>query len=108
MILAAILVAAFVAGAFAGVLILVRVAMIRDKCGRTLPGSPQTTTAAAGRLVTGLYVRRPEPPARVEYATAQIITRPRQHLPAIPAAGAKDVGRMAAVVIARDPQQEIQ
>jgi hypothetical protein len=73
MIVIAILAATFVVGALSGALVLLRLGMTRDKCGRWLPSAAQTRTAAATRIVTGLYVHRPEHAGQAEYVTAQLV-----------------------------------
>jgi hypothetical protein len=72
MIVIAILAATFIVGALSGVLVLLRLGMSRDKCGRWLPSAAQTRTAAATRIVTGLYVHKPEHIGQTEYVTSQL------------------------------------
>jgi hypothetical protein len=72
MIVIAILAATFVVGALSGVLVLLRLGMTRDKCGRWLPSAAQTRTAAATRIVTGLYVHKPGHLGQTKYVTSQL------------------------------------
>ena len=72
MITITILAATFLVGALLGVLVLVRLGMSRDKRGRWLPSAAQTRTAAATRIVTGLYVHKPEHLGQAEYVAAQL------------------------------------
>jgi hypothetical protein len=73
MITITILASTFLVGALFGVLVLVRLGMSRDKRGRWLPSAAQTRTAAATRIVTGLYVHKPEHLSQAEYVTAQLV-----------------------------------
>lgn len=51
---------AFLAGAVAGILLLLRVAGVQE--GRSLRAVPPTQAAAAARRLTGLYVQAPPAP----------------------------------------------
>ena len=81
MITAIILAATFLVGGITGVLVLVRLGMTHDARGRSLPSAPQTRTAAATRIITGLYVHRPEHVGQAEYVTAQL--DPHRGLPVL-------------------------
>ena len=70
MIALAIHTATFLAGTFTGLLVLLRVATAREQ-RRPFSIQAQTPATAASRLVTGLYVRRPQPAAQVGHVTAQ-------------------------------------
>jgi len=71
MIAVAILAATFLAGAFTGLLALLRLGMIREQ-RKPFTAEPHTRVTAASRLVAGLYVRRPETLVRPGYFTAQL------------------------------------
>ena len=73
MITITILAATFLVGTLTGVLVLMRLGMSRDKRGRWLPSTAQTRTAAAARLITGLYVHKPEHLSQAEYVAAQLV-----------------------------------
>jgi hypothetical protein len=74
MIAVAILAATFLAGAFTGLLALLRLGMIREQ-RKPFTAEPQTRVTAASRVVAGLYVRRPEALVRPGYVTTPLVPR---------------------------------
>ena len=94
MIVVAILAATFLAGAFTGLLALLRLGMIREQ-RKPFSTEPRTPVTAASRLVTGLYVRRPEALVRPGHGAARLV--PDQGRPAmtIPAARPRVIGETA-------------
>lgn len=60
MITVAIVVVAFIAGAAAGAIALVRAGIAREESENSLRDEPPTRTSAATRRMVGLYVRMPK------------------------------------------------
>lgn len=60
MITFALIVATFIAGMVAGVVILLRAGIAREESDHSLLGKPSTRTARATRRIVGLYVRTPD------------------------------------------------
>jgi hypothetical protein len=83
MIAAGIIVAAFFAGAFTGLLALLRLGMIREQ-RKLFSTAPRTRVTAASRVVTGLYVRRPEALVQPRCATVRLASHQGRPLTAIP------------------------
>ena len=81
--IAAILMVTFLAGAFTGLLVLLRLAMIREQ-RKPFSIQAQTPVTAASRLVTGLYVHKPQPIEHAGYITTRLVSgldRPRAAIP---------------------------
>lgn len=87
MIAVAVLAATFLAGAFAGLLALLRLGMIKEQ-RRPFTAEPQTRVTAASRVVAGLYVRRPQTLVRPGYITTQLVPDQGRR-PATPIPGAR-------------------
>lgn len=86
MIAVAILTATFLAGTFTGLLVLLRVATAREQ-RKPFSIQAQTPATAASRLVTGLYVRRPQPAAPAGHVTARLSPGQERYPAAIPSSG---------------------
>lgn len=83
MIAAAILTTTFLAGAFTGLLVLLRLATIREQ-RKPFSIQAHTPVTAASRAFTGLYVRRAQPVTPAGYVTARLVpgqARPRAAVP---------------------------
>jgi hypothetical protein len=95
MIAVAILAATFLAGAFTGLLALLRLGMIREQ-RKPFTAEPQTRVTAASRVVTGLYVRRPEALVRPGYITPEPVSHQgRRPARTIPGARPRIIGEAA-------------
>ena len=91
MIAAAILTVTFLAGAFTGLLVLLRLATVRER-HKPFSVQAQTPVTAASRLVTGLYVRRPQPLEQAGYVTARVVPAHDPRSEAIPRPGLEPTG----------------
>lgn len=74
MIIIAIVTVTVLAGALAGVLVIVRLGISSEEREDGLPREAQTWITAAARAITGLYVRGPERADQPDYATNGIDT----------------------------------
>jgi hypothetical protein len=68
------IVAAFLAGAIAAVLVLLRMGMASEKPDTTLSSHPPTRSAAATRRVVGLYVQTPRSAGQPDHGTDRTST----------------------------------
>lgn len=92
MIAIAILAVTFLAGAFAGLLVLLRLATVREE-RKPFSIQAQTQVTAASRLVTGLYVRRPQPIEQAGYVTARVVPDQDRPHAVIPGTGRQATGQ---------------
>lgn len=75
---------AFLAGAIAGVIALLRAGIAREESDHSLLGDPATRATAATRRVVGLYVRTPRQAVEADRCTGQRPAWPAHRPPAGP------------------------
>jgi hypothetical protein len=81
MIAVAILVCAFLAGAMAGVILLLRTGIAREETDFSLRGKPATRAAAVTRRMVGLYARTPTDDLPPDDTANLMDTRPLSERP---------------------------